>query len=250
MLPQRLWLLAAALFMGGLLIACSPEKSPDEPARRPEVAATSGCPDEPAVVTDPANRVGGVLDGDVDGDGAEDSVVLAVASGSPGCEAFVVVSTDDAVLSAPIEQEGLDPTTAPPGLVGLAEVDGRDGNEIIVRLASGASTEFMGLFSAAAGELKRLPVEDGEFGDLFPSGGSVGHLEQSDCGEPGSVVISVAVPRGQRYLLRRAVYSFDGSGFTRQGRSSSRQLIDADELASGEVPGFAAGAPFASCPTD
>lgn len=105
----------------------------------------------------------------------------------------------------------------------------------------------MGLFSMGQGDLRRLT---GGLNGLFPSGGSVGHLEQSDCGAPGTVIISVAVPQGRRYLLRRAVYVFDGTGFVEKRHSSTRELVDADELASGEVPGFAAGAPFASCPTD
>lgn len=150
----------------------------------------------------------------------------------------------------PVEGEGAEASVVPPSVSGLANIDGRDGSEVIVRLISGASTEFYVAFSAAGGRLEGLTVQGGEFGDLFPSGGSVGHLQQTDCRDAGSIVVATAVPQGDRYLLRRAVFDFDGKTFSRNAAASTKELVAADDLASGAVPEFASGAPFSSCPTD
>ena len=213
--------------------------------------ATSSCPGEAEIIAAEDNRLPGELDGDVDGDGSPDQISLFAGDGKPGCEAFLTVRTGDSLVSAPVADDSFSLEGGSPGLVGVAQIDGREGNEVIVRLIAGASTEFMGLFSMGGGPLHRLEVEGGEFGDVFPSGGSVGHLEQSDCGDdPGSVLIVTAVAQGDQYLIRRAAYTLTDGVFARDAGSSGERTVPLEDLGTEAVPELSSGAPFGSCPTD
>jgi hypothetical protein len=247
-------LLLAALALGS--VACEDEITPRRrPEARPSPTATvegvPGCPGSERSATDPARRAGGEVEADIDGDGAPDTVWIAHdPEAEPDCTFLLVAETEPATLVAPLEEDGLAEGPTPPGLAGAYEIDGRAGNEVVLRLISGASTEFFGLYSAGSGELERLGVRDGEFGDLFPAGGSVGHLESSDCGALGSVVIATAVPVGDRYVVRRAAFTFDGKSFVPDSALSGRELVDEEDLAAGEVDGFASLGPFGSCRTD
>ena len=247
--------LLAALVLGGT--ACEDDiTARRRPEARPSAMTTpiegaSGCPRSEAAATDPARRSGGEVEADVDGDGAPDTVWIAHdPEAEPDCTFLLVAETEGVTLVAPLGEEGLTEGPTPPGLSGAYEIDGRAGSEVVVRLHSGASTEFFGLYSAGSGELERLEVRDGEFGDLFPAGGSVGHLESSDCVASGSVVITTAVPVGNRYVVRRAAYTFDGKSFVPDRALSGRELVDEEDLAAGEVDGFASLGPFGSCRTD
>ena len=224
------------------------------PSPSPQVSSDaqppSDCPTEIAAAQNETHPAESSFLGDVDGDGELDPISIeSFPTAESGCQAILTVFVDDAPSSISLEQEGVDfASGAPPSLLGVADVDGRPGDEIIVRLVSGASTEFTGLYTAASGSLERLTVSGGEFGDLFPSGGSVGHLEQSDCAEPGTVVIATAVPKGAKYQVTRTRFRFDGEAFSPDDEKTV--LVDAEELASGAVPEFSSGAPFGSCPTD
>lgn len=256
---KRTTALGMCLVLSLVGAACTAEDGPipasPSPSPTPSVVTATGpsdCPEEVGAAETETEPAQSSLMGDVDGDGELDSIsIRSFLDSEPGCQAVLTVLSSDSVLSVPIEQEGVDlGGGAPPSLLGVADIDGRSGNEIIVRLVSGASTEFTGVYSAEAGTLERLPVRGGEFGDLFPSGGSVGHFEQSDCAGAGTVMIATAVPDGARYLVRRAEFVFDGEAFARDRSASSEVTVSADELASGAVPGFTSSAPFGSCPTD
>ena len=89
--------------------------------------------------------------------------------------------SEAATVTGPIE--GWDPSAgvALPTLNRLAQIDGRPGAEIVVNLAAGASTQFVGAFAVAEGTVERLATTGDEASsgtaDLFAFGGSVGHLE-------------------------------------------------------------------------
>jgi hypothetical protein len=78
-------------------------------------------------------------------------------------------------------------------------------------------------------------------GNLFPTGGSVGHIEGSDCAGDG-VVISSAVPAGKKYEVTRTFYDFEET--TLVPRGSDRHVVGAASL--NNYPEFA-GPPFARC---
>lgn len=256
------WKLALGLLtlLVTALAACSPEEDPQPApalspsateAGSPSPVISSECPEEEGIARG-SEAVESSFVGDVDGDGELDPISIETfpEAESP-CQAILVVHLPEEVMSTRLQQEGVDlGGGAAPSLLGVADIDGRPGGEVVVRMVSGASTEFAALYSAGGGALERLDVRGGEFGDLFPSGGSVGHLEQSDCKEPGTITISTAVPQGARYLVRRAEFHFDGEAFSVDREALTEETVDADELASGEVAGFTSGAPFGSCPTD
>jgi hypothetical protein len=204
----------------------------------------STCPNASTVADNPAPRRRGHLTGDVDGDGSIDRISLAVdADARPGCRAFVVVQTAEGRLIAPIQERELQVDLGFPVLESIVGVDDRAGGEIVVRVAAGASTEFAGLFTVADDALERVRL-NGPHGNLFPSGGSVGHLEASNCGPDGGVVISTATTRGRRYALERRFYFFEGTSLVENESFAERRRVSPDALAS--FPEFGAP-PFSMC---
>ena len=225
----------------GTVATPSPEdSSPSDPASR--------CPNEADVTSDPSARIGGSLRGDVDGDGGPDDVSLAFDdTGALGCQAFLVVegSGESAVLA--IESFDRAFGLPQPRLNTVADVDTVPGSEVAVDLVAGASTQFVGLFTMTGGELARVEVEGDEFpvDDLFPYGGSVGHVEASDCaGAAGTIVISSATPRGNDYQVTRRFFSFQGSTPTLEPSSTERDRVALEEL--GRFPEYRSS-PFGGC---
>jgi hypothetical protein len=228
-----LWLL--------LLAACeSGTEITSEVGPAPSPTPTHACADEAGAIPKE-----GSLEGDVDGDGTPDIVTLLVnETGAPGCKAFVVVDTADEDLLTPIADENIEFALGFPTLNLLAEIDDQPGMEVVVDVTAGASTAFAGVFSASGGALDRIRLEADAlgYGDLFPYGGSVGHLEASDCAPDGGVVVSVATPKGKRYQLKRSFFSFTGPKLGLE--DTERRRIDINDLQ--RFPEFA-GPPFASC---
>jgi hypothetical protein len=222
------------------VVACDGERELRASAPTP----SSGCPNAPAVAGDPDSVRPGGLSGDVDGDDSPDRVRVAVAARArPGCRAFVVVRTADARLIAPIEERDLQIDLGFPVLDSLIGVDDRPGREIVVRIAAGAATEFAGLFTVYDGALERVRL-NGPHGSLFPSGGSVAHLEASNCSPDGAVVISSATARGRGYIVERTFYFFEDARLVRDESLTERRRISPDEVAS--LPEFGAP-PFSMC---
>lgn len=213
----------------------APRTSPT-PRTSPVASADLLCEEQEQALEDPEAHE---LAGDVDADGAPDRVVIAPAVGE--CPPVLVVVTARRALSVPIEEEVSGPGL--PRLMGLVEMGDGAGAEVVMVLAAGASTEFFGVYTAVDNELDRLRIRGpSRFGDLFPSGGSVGHMEASDCAGDGRVVISSAVPNGDRYLVERRFYDVDGGVLRRAGRGD--RLVDLDAL--GSIPEFGS-TPFGSC---
>jgi hypothetical protein len=212
------------------------------PTRRPSPTPTETevCPNRDDARVEP-----GSLRGDVDGDGGEDVVRIAVdEGGAPGCLAFVAVETSRGELVAPIRDENMDFSLGFPALNTLAEIDGRPGSEVVVDVTAGASTAFAGVFTSLAGRLERMRIKGDPlgYGELFPYGGSVGHLESSDCARDGGIVVSVATAFASRYELKRNFFSIAGPSLTLE--DTQRVRIELRELQ--DFPEFA-GLPFASC---
>jgi hypothetical protein len=211
----------------------------------------SSCPNEAAVVADGDLLVGGSLSGDISGDGTDDSAAVHVDDAADvGCRAFLVVTAENGVNSAPvgIVGEGL----SAPTLASLAAIGTEPGLEVIINEAAGASTQFVGAFTLTAQGLLRMEARGDPVSDvagLFASGGSVGHLEAVDCLDDG-VVVSVATPAAGRAALERGIYNvvrrvFDVAGSVLEPEVTRRDRIDIDDLNS-RLPEFA-HSPFLSC---
>ena len=214
------------------------------------------CPNEVSVREDGSLREPGRLQGDVDGDGASDTVYLALDPGAePGCQAFVVAETAGGLRSAPVWEAGAEMSVGRPQLLGLAELNGAPGADVIVQELAGASSQFAGVLVVEDGSLVRLtrPESDGETigpeRHLFAYGGSVGHLEAVDCDGEGRIVTSVAVPDvrsgdvGDMYEVTREVLAAEGAALRVVDRERTR--VAPTEVA--ELPEYR-NSPFGSCP--
>lgn len=195
-----------------------------------------------------ASQLGGETTADVTGDASQDSVYLVRDdAGAPGCRDFLVVGAEDGTHIAPLADPGREYALAEPRLNSLAELDAEPGAEVLVDLEQGASTQFVGMFTVHDGDLVRVRFQgEGAPPDLFPYGGSVGHIEASDCGEePGTVVVSVATPLRDRYEVKRSVYRFEGADLIPDRGASERVVVAPDEIQ--ELAEFRSS-PFGSCP--
>ena len=221
-----------------------PESSAASPS--PDVVVEGSCANGPAAAT--AEPLGGTVSGDVDGDGTDDDAYLVLdEDGDPGCRTFLVAATGSGTLVTPTSDEGVEHALQAPRINSLVQIDGRGGSEIVVDLEQGASTQFVGLFTVADGSLQRVRVQgDAPSGDLFPYGGSVGHIEGSDCGpEPGSVVVTTASPVGRRYEVRTTTYEMTDAALRPLANERPR-VVEPSEL--GDIGAFQSS-PFGSCGT-
>jgi hypothetical protein len=248
-------------------VACSgdddpsvrPEDSPAPPAstpadETPEVTPSpsisevaTGCANEGDALSS-ARSTDRMLQGDVDGDGDGDRVAIVIdrEAEEARCRAFIVVMNRFGSFPATIEQEGMSFDVGFPALVSLAEIDGAPGLDIVMYMIAGASTQFAGVYTAHDGIPERLTfAQPSEFGDLFPTGGSVGHLEASDCVGPGAIVITTAVPKADDYKVSRTAYVVVEGQLEPQEEGASTARIPTDDLQT--YPEFAAS-PFGSCP--
>jgi hypothetical protein len=258
-----MWALGAVIALGA--IACSGDEpnptptvspAPSSASPTPTVSPTESiagpiCSNGLQVAEGLVTRLQGQLEGDVDGDGTDDIVWLARDDDGPaGCKTFVVAETAGGNLVAPTDPEGT-MVGFEPRLQALVQADGRPGAEIIAQVLAGASTQFTAMFTVGDGGLVRVAVEPvGTFGavaDLFPFGGSVGHLEASDCAADGRIVVSVATPAGgsgERYEVERVFLRFEGSDLVQD--QVTKRVVSAFKIQ--ELPEYRSS-PFGSCPT-
>ena len=236
----------------------SPTIAPATGSATASPPATSGageCPNE-AEVADVSRQVGPSVTGDVDGDGTLDSVFLATdGTGPPGCAAFVVAElAAGATIAAPAWEIGPEGGLPQPRLHSMVDLNGVPGVEVLVDEAAGASTQFVGAYVYSGGDLVKVDVSgtgatDEGSGDLFPYGGSVGHLEAADCAPDGRLVVSTATPSSNGadaaegiYVVQRRFFVFDDAALDLD--ETVRTKLPIDDLT--RLPEFGAG-PFGSC---
>ena len=223
------------------------DETPTPEASESPVAGT-GCANEEQILGD-ARDSDRMLRGDVDGDGEGDRVAIVVdrSAEEERCRAFIVVMSRFGSFPEPIEQGGMSIDVGFPTLVSLVNIDGVPGLDVVMNMVAGASTQFAGVYTAAEGRPERLTFDQPtEFGNLFPTGGSVGHMEATDCVGPGAIVISVATPKGAGYKVTRTAYVVVDGKLTPQEEGVSTERIPADGF--DRFPEFQAS-PFGSCPT-
>ena len=147
---------------------------------------------------------GPTLVGDVDGDGAPDTVrTEAEWVDAQTCRAGLVVETAHGVYRAAVLSDG--PLAAPPGLAGLVRLDRRPGLEVALVTWEGASTTFIQVFTLKRRQLALLD------GPLLGHGGSVTHRSGVDCARRrGTILVSSQAalgPRGARYRVVRRFFA-------------------------------------------
>ncbi len=161
------------------------------------------------------------MPGDIDGDGRSDRVSLFVdRTAEPGCVALVVVRDRDGIDAVALNDGLISFELGLPRVSSLVDIDSARGLEIVIDVAQGASTAFVGVFSMASGRLERVrppPLPNIPTG-MFAHGGSVGHLDAVDCrgnlimvssassqGRGYEVIRRFLEPRGPRWRLRRSL---------------------------------------------
>ncbi len=219
----RRWIAGSLAAPCLLSSACTGSSEPAPRAAVSPAAQTSAGSGTDPVAADPVSRcpgheaaaarggrVGGEIAGDVDGDEAPDLVYLVRdEQAEPGCKTVLVVESAGTILAAPADEEGVDSALQAPHVNSIVQVDGEGGSEILVDLEQGASTQFLAMFTLVDEMLRRVAITGGSaYGNLFPYGGSVGHIEASNCtDEAGAdVVISIATPNIRDYSIRRRLY--------------------------------------------
>jgi hypothetical protein len=169
---------------------------------------------------------GETLRGDVDGDGAADSVAARV-DGSGRC-ASLVVGIDRGTLTSRLPPESVTAAEPWPFVVALARIDDHPGAEVVVVLHEGASTAFAGIFTVRDRRLVQVRIRgQGWYGDVFAFYGSVMHIDGLDCArsDDAQVVAIGAVPGpGARgYYVEQRFFRFVGT--TLQLVQTSRQFV-------------------------
>jgi hypothetical protein len=194
----------------------------------------------------PILRAGGVLRGDVDGDGRRDTVTIRRAARAPvRCTWFVAVETHHGTLSHTLE------STSPvsdllPAVARLARVH-RHGLAVVAEVEHGASTGTAAVLVVTHGRLALVPAPPRTG---FYYNGSVTHLNAVDCFRgPGSgrIVISGAwLPSStaKRMAFERRIYAL------RESRLVLEKVIRRTTRPPGlppRTPEFRGSMLFASC---
>ncbi len=222
--------------------AAAPSAVPSvTPQPAPPESVEPSCPNQQAVAADVSLETAGRLHGDVDGDGSPEEVAIYFDPvGEPGCQAFVLAGDAAGVLETWTSDFGL----PMPTLNSLVDLDGEPGDEIVVNMGVGASTQFVGVVAFEDGALRQVTLEGGAgMGPegMFGFGGSVGHVEAVDCAR-GGVVASFAAPSGRAYLVERRFFEFDGAELVPERVEKERLALE--EL--DRLPEYAQS-PFGSC---
>lgn len=242
-----------------LLAGCSNEESPPPAQPSPSSGDTSPPAPRSTSVSRCANQdeaissgevVGGEVSGDVDGDGSDDRVYLVRDDdGAVGCQTFLVAGTAAGPLAAPTGEADVSYSLQTPRINSLVQVDGSGGLEILVDVEQGASTQFLGMFKITAAGLEKVRILGGSaYGDLFPYGGSVGHIEASNCTDErdADVLIAIATPNATDYTIRTVLYEMKGASLR------PLPLREQPPIATGADVELSEGfdsSPFGDCPT-
>ncbi|MDQ3618502.1 MAG: hypothetical protein M3391_00030 [Actinomycetota bacterium] len=220
------------------------------PTVEPTPATSLATPDHECPNQAEAERSAGerteAVQGDVDGDGGPESVfVVADEQGSPGCIGFVVVDREGELRSAAVRYPDIDPSFGFPSLNSVASINDLAGEEIVINVTAGASTQFVSVYTFDGTGLHEVSYQDGSedrSASVFGFGGSVGHVEAVDCLSDHRVVVSTATPRGRRYALVRRFLDPRGAIWvaagTERSAGSLRQVTRKPEFS---------GSPFLNC---
>ena len=230
-----------------------PTRTFSSPRATSEVISSGLCSNEETVAVDEARRSEGSLEGDVDGDGSDDQVFVALdLEGAPmECRAFLVIERSDGLWSLPIGNPATPYDLGYPRLNSLANVDGRSGLDVVVDVIAGASTQLAGVYTMDGGVLAQVRLKGGPAlqDGLFPYGGSVGHLDAADCVPeegPGTIVVSGALPAEAEttYEVVRRVYRYFRRAVLALDRAATETQLVPDPGSFAEYP----ASPFGNCP--
>jgi hypothetical protein len=212
--------------LGGLLAAVALAAAGPAPPC-PSLARAAGLPQ----VAGPA------LIGDVDGDGARDSVSVRAARAAPArCGLLLTVRARRSTLATRLVYEhprgtvgdSLQGRPRPvPFLNGLYALDARPGLEIVATLEEGASDSFLRVYAVRRARLIALRIVPRAFDNVFSWGGFAAAYSGIDCA--GGLVrdtSAVLATDGRHWLVERRFYRIGETaiirGRTQRLRGSER----------------------------
>lgn len=178
------------------------------------------CANQETAVANESLRHRGRLTGDLEEDGVREEVSVAVdESGEQGCRAFLIAEGEGTVRSTPVAVPDIPFELGFPRLISMPRIDDRRGDEIVLGVAAGASTQFAAIYTADDDALIQVLREGASSPqeNLVAFGGSVGHQSGCDCAAekgPGVIVISEATPSGdgRRFDYVRRFFVPSGPG--------------------------------------
>lgn len=182
----------------------------------------------------------GVATGDVDGDSADDAVVvLAHFAAPPGCRFFLaaeLASGGFAVRRLPDPIVDASPATARgvpwPRLTLLAPIDRRPGVEVVLTVEQGAATGFLGVYGVRGGRFARFTLDVKSMTNQF-SWGLGNRPSTVDCTgrDRGHVVQSSARHEALAWVVRRRFFQADDFVFRYRASDSERfRVTDLQQL--------------------
>lgn len=211
------------------------------------------CLSEDDAALEPSLRRPGSLRGDVDGDGTDDEVSIAIdPEAQEACRYFLVVATSGALTAARIDPGMVGSSDDGLALAALLQVDDGPGRVIVVDVRHGAATTFAAAYAMRGAVPTLLTIEGLQsVEDSFAYGGSLSGLSGVDCtGKPGIIVVSGAHAEGSEWIVERNYFSFEDGEF-RLYEQKERHRLSKEELEASSLedrfPEFEPNA-FPNCP--
>lgn len=196
-------------------------------------ATVRACPQPSVRTTDRIVRSAGVLNADIDGNKTRERVFVAERRPSDGGCAFLLVARGPRrTYAAWLREAGADsfwPTQHLPKLRKAVPIDRARGEEVVVAVASGASSASVAVFSVHHGILRRFRIpKAGEAPDAFVYGGSLAGSSTVDCvsrfrGRVANSELSTDAT-GRKFDVVRTLYEARGDVFRYIGSFTYRHL--------------------------
>jgi WD40 repeat protein len=233
--------------------AWNPTAKAPEPAESP--SDQSRCLSEDEAAGDVSLRKPGSLHGDVDGDGLDDEVWVAIDTRSEEltCRYFLVVETAEGRVATRIDLTYTEGTNDELVTVqSLVDIDDKEGLEVFVHLQRGL-VEFGAIYTMS-GRILAPAVStepDGVENGLFSYGGGESAMSGVDCtGKPGIIVVSGAHRKGNGWVVERNYLRLEGSEFRLYEQSERYELTNQELEESSLEERFHEFEPiaFPSCP--
>jgi hypothetical protein len=204
----------------------------------------------------PERPAGGVLRGDIDGDGRRDRASIRFAPRArASCGFFLVVETGNRTLSVRVPEWYKPPldlpvsqwTSAEPFIALIVRLDARR-SQLVVARERGASVVNVSLYGIVRGELEllRFPAFPGDKLSLFGSAGT--GYTNARCGWGGPLIVLGRAPTSatwERWVFARHDYRLAGDRFV--ATRSRTAFVPQEQVGSEPRRWGFDGPPFKGC---
>jgi len=211
-----------ALVVAAALAALS---SPADPLVLASMADRAACPTLPKAAALSKRPGGGLLHGDIDGDGFSDTVSIRYALNAPSsCGFLLVVETRRGALAVRVPESyktqalPIKEWPWPEPFVAAVVRLGAHGSQVVVAREHGASVANVSLYGIIGRRLKLLRFHPAVYQDELSLFGTVGTGSTNvQCVQGGPMIVLGVAPTnaaGTRSALSKSVYGLGRNGFT------------------------------------